>query len=262
MKRFTQLIAFVLVLVFIPFTFAAGERLDDSTLLSFYKDSVFFGDSRMQAFRKYIALMRETDEDFLQTVTIVAAESISLYIASTKYIPDEGIAFSYRGMRLTTFDIAKRIQPRKVFVLLGLNDQVANNTENAMTWVNAFIRRMGEAVPEAAIYFFSETPVTTKFEKKNKLPDYSSQLDVYNARLKETCEQNGAHYIEIAEALKGEDNLLEPEYSSDGVCHLNNNGVAAWIQCMKDYAQEQYELGLWDPYAADTSAVTPTDFSD
>lgn len=253
MKRFARLIAFVLVLAFIPF--ASAERLDDNTLLSFYDDSIFIGDSRMQAFRKYVALMRETDEDYLASATIVAAESIGLYIASTKYIPEEGIAFSFRGMRLTTFEIAEMVQPRKIFVLLGLNDQAPKNPDSAMGWVEAFVRRMGEAVPYAEVYFFSETPVTPLFGRKNNLPDYPDQLDVYNARLKETCEKCGAHYIEIAEALKGEDNLLKPEYSSDGVCHLNSDGVGVWVQCMKDYAQEQFDLGLWDPYAEKTPAT-------
>ena len=79
-------------------------------------------------------------------------------------------------------------------------------------------------------------------------------LQENNAMLKETCEKNGAHYIEIAEALKGEDNLLRMDYSNDKVCHLNEDGIAVWIQCMKDYAQEQYDLGLWDPFAEEETA--------
>ena len=98
-------------------------------------------------------------------------------------------------------------------------------------------------------YFFSETPVTENFATEKARPEYQDQLDVYNPMLKEVCEKNGAHYIEIAEALKGEDNLLRLEYSNDKVCHLNEDGIAVWIQCMKDYAQEQYDLGLWDPFA-------------
>ena len=36
---------------------------------------------------------------------------------------------------------------------------------------------------------------------------------------------------------------------------LNSDGVGVWIQCMKDYAQKQFDLGLWDPYAEKTPAT-------
>ena len=105
---------------------------------------------------------------------------------------------------------------------------------------------MKKYVPDAVVYFFSETPVTVNFAEEKKRPKYQEQLDVYNAMLKEYCESNGAHYIEIAEALKGKDNFLKLDYSNDKVCHLNEKGIAVWIQSMKDYARQQYELGLWD----------------
>ena len=72
--------------------------------------------------------------------------------------------------------------------------------------------------------------------------------------LKETCEANSARYIDIAKALKGEDNFLKLEYSNDKVCHLSDEGNAALIEALKDYAQEQYDLGLWTPDAAETAA--------
>ena len=89
---------------------------------------------------------------------------------------------------------------------------------------------------------------TENFAVEKERPEYQDQLDVYNALLKETCEKNGARYVELAESLKGEDNLLRLDYSNDKVCHLNDDGIAVWIQVLKDYAQEQYELGLWDPF--------------
>ena len=80
MRCFIRLIAFFLVFAFIPF--ASAERLDDSVLLSFYDDSVFFGDSRMEALKHYIDAVQQEDESFLGKTNIVAAGSISLYAAS------------------------------------------------------------------------------------------------------------------------------------------------------------------------------------
>ena len=247
LRSFIRLIAFFLVLACIPF--ASAERLDDSTLLSFYDDSVFFGDSRMEAFKHYVDAMQQEDKTFLGKTKIVAAGSISLYAAS-KNAPSGDYLFYYAGRQLSMYGIAERLKPSKIFILLGLNDPIAAKPDKGITYVETILTRMKEEfVPDAVIYFFSETPVTENFATEKARPEYQDQLDVYNPMLKEVCEKNGAHYIEIAEALKGEDNLLRLEYSNDKVCHLNEDGIAVWIQCMKDYAQEQYDLGLWDPFA-------------
>ena len=249
MKTFVRLIAFFIALACIPFASAeTAERLDDSTLLSFYDDSVFFGDSRMEAFKRYVDNTQQADETFLSKTTIVAAGSISLYAASRTY-PSGDFLFYYRGRQLHMYGVAERVNPTKIFIMLGLNDPIAAKPDKGIEYVTIIITKMKETVPNAEVYFFSETPVTENFAEEKDRPDYQEQLDIYNALLKETCEANGAHYIEIARYLKGEDNLLRLDYSNDKVCHLNEDGIAVWIQCMKDYAQQQYELGLWDPYA-------------
>ena len=249
MKRFVRFIAFLLVLACIPFASAeTKERLDDSTLLSFYDDSVFFGDSRMEAFKRYVDGIQEKDPNFLKKTKIVAAGSISLYAAS-KNAPSGDYLFYYAGRQLSMYGIAQKLQPKKIFIMLGLNDPIAAKPDKGITYVETILTRMKEEfVPDAVVYFFSETPVTENFAVEKERPEYQDQLDVYNAMLKETCENHGARYVELAESLKGEDNFLKLEYSNDKVCHLNDDGIAVWIQVLKDYAQEQYELGLWDPF--------------
>lgn len=256
MKHFIRLIAFFLVLACIPF--ASAERLDDSTLLSFYDDSAFFGDSRMEAFKRYVDSIQQEDETFLGKAKIVAAGSISLYAAS-KNAPSGEFLFYYSGRQLSMYGIAERLQPRKIFIMLGLNDPVAAKPDKGISYVETILTRMKEEfVPDSVVYFFSETPVTENFAEEKERPGYQDQLDDYNQLLKETCEKHGAHYIEIAEALKGEDNYLKLDYSNDKICHLNDDGNAVWIQCMKDYAQQQYDLGLWDPFA-ETPATDPAE---
>jgi len=81
---------------------------------------------------------------------------------------------------------------------------------------------------------------------------YQASLDHYNELLKAVCEKNDALYINVADALKGEDNFLKLDYSNDKVCHLSEEGNAVLIEALKDYAQERYDLGLWDPFAEET----------
>ncbi len=249
MKR---LIACVLLLICLA-PMAMAERLDDEVLLSYYDDSVFFGDSIMQAFRRYRSAVRQTDPDFLDGTEVVCTASISLYAGSRRYLMGD-FHFSYRGSEKTMYAIAKQTGAKKAFVLLGLNDPVGIKIDKAMGWIEDIIRNMAELSPGTEVYFFSETPVTPKFCSEKKRPNYQELLNDYNRRLRETCEANGAHYIEISEPLKDETGYLNPLYSSDQRCHFSDDGVRVWIECMKDYAQEQYDLGLWNPFAAEEPA--------
>ena len=255
MRHLIRLIAFLLVLACIPFAYAENteskERLDDKVLLSFYDDSAFFGDSRMENFRRYVDDIKQKDPSFLGKTKIICTGSISLQAAS-KNAPLGNYQFSYAGRKLSMYGVAQKLAQKgpldKVFILVGLNDPIAAKPDKGIGYVGDIITRMKKFLPDTVVYFFSETPVTENFATEKARPEYQDQLDVYNARLREYCESNGAHYIEIAEALKGEDNLLKLEYSNDKVCHLNEEGIAVWIESMKDYAQQQYELGLWDPF--------------
>lgn len=246
MKR---LIWLVILCLLVSFAAAApAERLDDTTLMTFYDDSAFFGDSRMESFRRYIAGIRETDPTFLKKARIVCAGSISLYSASRNYLCGE-FHFYYAGVEMTMYEAVKRFKPKRAFILLGLNDPVGIKVDKAIGWVEDIFRKMEEMGPDTAVYFLSETPVTIQYEIKRDREGYQLSLDEYNEKLKKTCEENGGFYIELAEALKDENNYLREECSSDNICHLSDEGNAVLIQVLKDYAQEQYDQGLWDPFA-------------
>lgn len=245
MKHLTRVIAFFLLFSFIvPLAYA--EKLDDSVLLSFFDDSVIFGDSRMESFKRFVDGKQQTDRSFLAKTKIVPAGSISLYAASRTY-PSGDFLFYYHGRQLTIYGIAERVQPEKIFIMLGLNDPVGIKIDKALTWVEDIIHKMNETVPDAEVCFISETPITENFDSEKNVEGYQALLDQYNERLKETCKKNGARFVDIADALKGEDNYLKLEYSNDKVCHLSDEGNEALLQALIDYVQGQYDLGLWSP---------------
>ena len=257
MKR---LISFILLLACLATTVYA-EPLDQEVLLSYYDNSVFFGDSIMQGFRRYRSTVRQTDTDFLESVTVVATSSISLYDGTRRYLNDNVTPFTYRGRARTMYQITKEVKPEKVFILLGLNDPVGIKIDKAIGWVEYAIKWMGELNPGVEVYFFSMTPVTAYYCKKRSRPRYPEQVDQYNVRLQETCEKNGVHYINICDALKDEDGYLAKPYTSDSDCHLSDEGVQIWLKAMCDYAQSQYDQGLWTPASLITAAeeAQPTD---
>lgn len=247
MKR---LAALVLCLVSLC-SIACAEQLDEKTLLSYYDDCLFIGDSIMQGLRRYRSAVREEDPSFLESATIVCTASISLYSGSRRFLNGE-YHFKYKGIDQTMYEIARTVKPKRVLVLLGLNDPVGIKIDRAMEWIEYIVRTLPGYAPDTELCFFSQTPITERYCRMKKRPGYQDKLNEYNARLRETCERLGVTYIEISESLKGEDGYLVDEYSSDKICHLSDEGLAVWVRDMCAHAQRQYDAGLWKPFAEET----------
>ncbi len=249
MKRLLALLLCLITLC----PLAAAERLDDRILLTYYDDTLFIGDSIMQGFRRYRSAMRQDDPSFLEGATVVCTSSISLYVGSRRYLLGD-FHFNYRGSDRTMYDIARITKPKRIFILLGLNDPVGIKIDRAMEWIEYIVVTMKEFAPDAEVCFFSHTPITENYCRTRKRPGYQEKLDEYNRRLRETCERTGATYIEIAEPLKGPDGYLSAAYCSDNLCHLNDEGQAVWVRCLIDHAQAEYDAGRWSPWSEETSA--------
>ena len=71
--------------------------------------------------------------------------------------------------------------------------------------------------------------------------------DQYNVLLKGLSETNDFTYIEIAQGLKDDEGYLPEALAMDKEYHLNNAGVEIWVSELLDFAQSQYEQGLWAP---------------
>ena len=250
MKRCAVLL--LILMLAVPSAFA--ERLSDDELLSYYSGSVFFGDSIMQGFRRYRSAVRQSDPDYMEGVEVICTASITLYEASRRALQEN--RFRYRGLDMTMYQIAQKMQPRKIFILLGLNDPVGIKIDRAMDYIRDIMRGMGEFAPDSRICFFSHTPVTPAYCRNRNRPNYQEKVDEYNRCLQEVCEEVGAEYIDIAAAFKDEQGYLRDELSSDKICHLNDDGVAVWIRAMCDYAQSRYDAGLWVPGEEDTEDPT------
>ena len=79
MKRLIWLVILCLLVSFV--SVAPAERLDDTTLMTFYDDSAFFGDSRMESFRRYIAGIRPSSKK--QGLSAPAASACTPQAATT-----------------------------------------------------------------------------------------------------------------------------------------------------------------------------------
>ena len=224
----------------------AEERLPDEVLYTYYDNCLIVGDSLVVDFRLFVRRQQATDPAFFAGVKFYAADSYLLHSASVESLIGVGPELRYNGMDASLAWIMEKVQPRRVFIHAGSNDGVYNDTDRAGRYIDRIMALRDKFSPGTEMCFFSMTPVVQKFGAKRQ-----QVYDAYNAWLEEKCAEVGAVYVDIATGLKGEDGFLPDELCYDGEFHLNSNGNAVWAQELLDYAQSQYEAGLWDPAEAD-----------
>ena len=227
------------------------ERLPDSELMTYYNDSVFAGDSLICMFRNYVRAEQKADPAYFAGIDFRCAYSYTLQMATWEKVREEGSAnLSYKGRNMTLSQIAETLQPKKLFVLAGLNDNFARNAkqesgvERGLRYVETAAELVKKASPETEIFFLTLTPVTQRVESKRHVQEI---WDEYNRQLEIKCGEIGAGFIDVASALKDENGLLPSDWSHDKEYHLNEAGNAIFAGVLLDYAQAQYEAGAWKP---------------
>ena len=225
---------------------AHAERLPDEFLVTYFNNSVFVGDSLPRMFRNYVVnTVQKAHPDYFASTKFYTAYNYQLFTATQKQPPSSRTNLSYRGYDVSLCQLMERLQPEKLFILAGLNDNICDHSDRGMRYVAKIVELMEKYAPDTQVHFFSLTPVTAAVAKKR--PNVQEKLDAYNALLEQKCQEVGAIYIDIATALKGEDGLMKVGISSDGEYHLDDEGNAIWLQTLLDFVQAQYESGNWVP---------------
>ncbi len=238
-------LAAVLLIGCIP---AGAEEWTEKQLLSYYDGCVFVGDSITGQLRTYVLERRQEDPEFMKSARFFYVNSYFLYIASLRFPPEDANNLVLAGKERSLCEIIGMLQPKRVLILLGVNDMVGEKTEKGVSWCERILSLAAEASPETQVIFESLTPVTPRFCRK---ADYRTMWNEYNAALEAMCLRSGAGYIDIATPLKDGEGYLRDDYCRDGEYHLSDAGLQVWLDSLADYARRQCEAGLWTPASAE-----------
>lgn len=220
------------------------ERLPRETLMTFFTDTAFVGDSVSERVRTYVKDQRKEEPGLLSNAKFLVKQSYMLFMASKNFVSQKSANLTYNGREMSLCNIMGAMKPKRVFILLGINDYIGEKIDKGMEYVTRTVELIHKYAPDTEVYFQSLTPVTRNFCKKK---DYRKLWDDYNAALKKLSETVDFTYIEIAERLKDEEGYLPDDWSTDREYHVNNKGIPIWIDELLDFAQLRYEQGLWTP---------------
>lgn len=161
------------------------------------------------------------------------------YTVFNRGISSDRLGIGARGlshrMELSVFDM----KPDFVFIKNGRNDLgVRHNSENGEPTEDRMIEEYAKIVdtirrrlPQARLYICTSAPV--RDGKAHLAPSIAS----YNDRLRALAKEKEVGLVDLHAGLMGEDGLLKPEYSRDGL-HITRAGNEVWAKLMMDAMRE------------------------
>lgn len=217
----------------------------------YFDGTVFLGDSLTLSLRNYCLKQRQDDERFLGDAQFLAAVGMSVRLASY----NNRNLLQYRGRAVAMTDGLLKMGAKRVFVMLGVNDQAGKYPDATLQYFETMIDAIQNNCEGAEIIIQGILPVSEKFcqERQVNIEDWNG----FNPLLEQLCAQKGVCYFSFAEQLMDENGYLAANFTADGMYHLNTEGTAVWVRELRRFAAEQYALsGAYPPER--TAAVGAT----
>ncbi len=137
-------------------------------------------------------------------------------------------------------------QPRKIFLLIGINDVAQNkDADSILRAITRIVNKIATDSPRTKLYVQSVFPVNESFGKFPGATTRGSVVIEINRGLVKLCSEKRITYIDVYKSLKcGDDpgttnsEALKPEYTNDGL-HLLGKGYLKWAEVIKPYLKER-----------------------
>lgn len=134
----------------------------------------------------------------------------------------------------TTQDVLNRLdaiialQPRKLFVLIGINDlNMGVKQPKTLANYTALLNRLREELPNTAVYVQSILPVTRQWTRVD-----NADIVTLNAHVRTLAAARGFSYLDLHSQFSDGSGQLRTELSNDGI-HLGRQGYALWCDIIR-----------------------------
>ena len=193
-----------------------SEAVEDT----YFQDVVFLGDSRTEGFSLYSGLKEGT------YFYSVGATVESVFSKNVWTMAD--------GSKVPLLDAVAKEPCGKIYVMLGVNELGWVKVETFQNQYAKVIDRLREDHPDAQIVLQSILPVSAKQDAKQTYVN-NQRIQTYNEAIMALAEEKDCAYVNVAEAVTGEDGCLRPELTFDGV-HLNTQGCRIWLDYLRTHS--------------------------
>jgi lysophospholipase L1-like esterase len=137
-----------------------------------------------------------------------------------------------------TFGILYRLQeivrrkPKKIFILIGINDIGRNIPDDVIVSnYRKIIERLQRQTPATAIYVQSILPTNNNFTDFKNHQNKTDHVLFVNNELKKICREKKITYVNLYDAFIDAEGKLDKRYTNDGL-HLTGEGYLKWKEIL------------------------------
>ena len=190
------------------------EAVDDE----FFADAAFMGNSLMDGFRLFSGLT--TCDYYAATSMTVDGAGSNVCITL-----DNGAAG-------TLVDGLLQKPYGKIYILLGINE-IGYNVDTFISKYSSLIDTIAAGQPDCDIYIMGLTPVS--YAKSSGSDTFNmTRVNAYNEGLHQLAADKGCYYLDLVDALAGDDGYLPADVTTDGV-HFSASVYQQWLQYVKTH---------------------------
>lgn len=156
-----------------------------------------------------------------------------------RHVKNRGISGDRVEWMFDRIDVIINGQPKKIFLMIGINDLIAGRTPQQ---VSDDIARIAEMViagsPRTQLYIQSTLPMNCDdFAAQAKRKGINDKVKAVNDAVRQMCDAKGITYIDLHPYLRDAKGNLSTRYSTDGL-HLTGEGYMIWRDAIKKYAKK------------------------
>lgn len=186
--------------------------LSVENLQKIFDNSMFIGDSRTDAIRKFTYVGNYAD--FFCDV----GANITKLVTDTFFIQNENI---------TIYDAITKYYYDNIFISIGFNELGWIYEDTFIEKYSALIDEIKRLSPDTTIYILSIIHISSDAAVSNA-SENNARIDLYNRKIAELCSQKSVPFIDLnADFLDAEGNLMR-ESSTDGI-HFNSEYCKKYV---------------------------------
>lgn len=154
-------------------------------------------------------------------------------LTGKKNIINRGISGDISFGVLERLDEVTERKPRKVFILIGIND-VSRNIPDSLIAANyrKIIDRFHSESPRTKIYLQTLLPVNNEFTQFKNHYNKDEHISFLNSQIKRLGGLKNVTIIDLHPHFLDDEGRLRKEYTMDGL-HLNGAGYKQWLNVLK-----------------------------
>lgn len=148
-----------------------------------------------------------------------------LFHPDSTVILNRGIVGDYVKGVLGRLDEVLRHKPRKIYLMVGVNDLVfKNKPEEIAATYREIVTRIRSQSPDSELFLQSVLPVNNRIKKTGV---DNEQIRALNTLIAAIARDYALPYLDVYADLQDADGNLDQRFTEDGI-HLNGVGYGAW----------------------------------